>query len=97
MLILSAAVMPGVLVVVPMVIAIIVTFTVTLTRSKDAARHNRHQSQQQAGRCNLTHVRMLLKGGQGSRVTIHAAALKLHVIELDRRYSSALNRDNNKH
>ena len=42
--------MPGLLVVIPIVIAIIVTFVVSLTRSKDAARYNRHQYQQQACR-----------------------------------------------
>ena len=46
MLIVVGAVVPGVFVVIPMVIAIIFTFAVIITRSKAAARHNHHQSQQ---------------------------------------------------
>jgi len=61
-LIVFGALVPGVFVVIPMVIAIIVTFAITITRSNDAGRHDRHQGQQRAGRSNSTHIRMLLRG-----------------------------------
>lgn len=45
-LIVFTAVMPGIFMVVPMVIAIIVAFAVTITGHNHAGRHDRHQSEQ---------------------------------------------------
>src|ERR1700730_12607295 len=77
-LIVLAAVMPGIFVVVPMVTAIIVTFVVTNTRSDYAGRHDRHQSQQQAGRSNSTHIRILAKSAcdshtRSAKITLRRA------------------------
>jgi hypothetical protein len=70
MIVAIAAVVPLVFVVVPMVIAVIVTLTVTvMCRRNDTGRHNRHQSQQNACRNNAMHIRTLLNGVAANRVT----------------------------
>ena len=68
--------MPGTFVVVPMVIAIIVTFAVATTRSNHAARHDRHESQQPAGGSNSTHIRILLEGSVTFTLVPRSYALK---------------------
>jgi hypothetical protein len=85
-LIVFAAVMPGIFVVIPMVMAIIVTLAVTITGSNHTGRHERHQSQQQAGRSNSTHIRILVKVA----CDIHTRAAKLRVEQVARRFPSAL-------
>jgi hypothetical protein len=57
MIVAIAALVPPVFVVIAMVIAVIITFTVTVAWRNDTGRHNRHQSQQNACRNNAMHIR----------------------------------------
>jgi hypothetical protein len=72
MVVVFATVVPGILVVIPVMIAVVRAFAFATLWRDDTAGKNRHHAQQDAGYCNSMHICMLLNGSLKSRVAIRA-------------------------